>query len=286
MKVSRRQLLFGFAGLAANIRAVPATLPVNATQCRYRVDAALSIFGASLFTIRGVGSAAAQVDQREEDARGTVNLRFAGGSDRQRAHGIVYAGSLEETVSQLHSALSEANYFGFVTASPSEKSDAQQFSEMKSRTGSVFVAVEGRHEFGAAHCKRASVSLPGSSWPDLDGLCGQVRTLFPAQEATKTGLNYPDAVPATFLYTAYSAIRSPETRLVLPYVHNGHLYRLETEKFTDARGLIRLNGKIHDLSKKSTSMFRLWLEPGCDLPVRIEFQARSCLRLILEKEPS
>jgi hypothetical protein len=279
MKVSRRQFLFGVAGLAA-------TLPVNATQCRYRVDAALSIFGASLFTIRSVGGAAAMVEQREDDSRGTVNLRFAGGSDRQRAHGIVYAGSLEETVSQLRSALLEASYFGFVTASPSEKSDAQQFAEMKSRTGCVFVAVEGRHELGAAHCRRACVSLPSTSWPDLDGLCGQVRTLFPAQEATQNGLNYPDAVPATFLYSAYSAIRSPQTRFVLPYVHNGHLYRLETEKSTDARGLIRLNGKIHDITKKSASTFRLWLEPGCDLPVRIEFQARSCLRLILEKEPS
>jgi hypothetical protein len=280
MNVSRRQFVFGVAGLAA-------TLPGNASQCRYRVDAALSIFGASLFTIRSVGGAATMVEQREDDSRGTVNLRFAGGSDRQRAHGIVYAGSLEETVSQLRSALSEASYFGFVTASPSEKSDAQQqFAEMKSRTGCVFVAVEGRHELGAAHCRRACVSLPSASWADLDVLCGQVRTLFPAQEATQNGLNYPDAVPATFLYSAYSAIRSSQTRFVAPYVHNGHLYRLETEKSTDARGLIRLNGKIHDLTKKSSSTFRLWLEPGCDLPVRIEFQARSCLRLILEKEPS
>jgi hypothetical protein len=234
-----------------------------------------------------VGSAAAMAEQREEnDSRGTVTLRFAGGSDRKRAHGIVYAGSLEESISQLRSALCEANYFGFVTASSSEKSDAQQFAEMKSRTGCVFVAVEGKHELGAAHCKRASVSLPNASWSDLDGLCGQVRTLFPAQEAKNTGISYPDAVPATFLYTAYSAIRSPQSRVTLPYVHNGHLYRLETEKSTDARGLVRLNGKIHDLSKKSTSPFRLWLEPGSDLPVRIEFQPRSCLRLILEKEPS
>jgi hypothetical protein len=286
MKVSRRQLLLSFAGLAAGVRAFPATLPTGNTQCRYRVDAALSIFGASLITIRGVGSAAAMLEQREEDSHGTVNLRFAGGSDRQRAHGIVYAGSLEESASHLHSALCEVNYFGFVTASPSEKSDAQQFAEMKSRTGCVFVAVEGRHELGAAHSKRATVSLPAANWPDLDGLCGQVRTLFSTQEVTRTGLSYPDAVPATFLYTVYSAIRSPQNRVTLPYVHNGRLYRLETEKSIDASGLARLNGKIHDLSKKSTSTFRLWSEPSSDLPVRIEFQARSCLRLILEKEPS
>src|SRR5579859_1563590 len=33
-------------------RAIPATLPAGNTQFRYRLDAALSIFGASLFTIR------------------------------------------------------------------------------------------------------------------------------------------------------------------------------------------------------------------------------------------
>jgi hypothetical protein len=50
--------------------------------------------------------------------------------------------------------------------------------------------------------------------------------------------------------------------------------------------VIRVAGRTRNLSNGRTSTFKFWLEEGSDYPLRIEFQPRSYLRIILESDPS
>jgi len=60
------------------------------------------------------------MDESFDGHRKTVSLHFAGGSIPERAHGIVYAGSMEESILEQDSSTVEASYFGFITASQDE----------------------------------------------------------------------------------------------------------------------------------------------------------------------
>src|SRR5882757_8576677 len=109
MKLSRRQILLSLAGFACTARASAPCVQKR----RYRVDAAVSILGAGLITRQNVGTAFVLLHETNELDRRTIRLHFAGGSDPERAHGIVYAGSTEECVVERCSAPLEASYFGF-----------------------------------------------------------------------------------------------------------------------------------------------------------------------------
>ena len=52
--------------------------------------------------------------------------------------------------------------------------------------------------------------------------------------------------------------------------------------------LLLVRGKIRNLRTSHETLFRLWLEDGSDsvVPVRIEYQARSFLRLTFEAVPA
>lgn len=280
MKVSRRRLLAGLAGLASKVTALDSRMQ----QCRYRADAVLYMFGTPLLTRRGVGTAFLTADERKGDSGTVIRLHFAGISDPKRACGILYAGSHEEWASEQRSSLRAVSYFGFVTAPDEEKKEGFQYATLQSEDSYSFVAVQGRHEPGCAHRERACVALPGKTWRNLADLTGQIRSLFSAADTSRSDLPYPGAVPATFLYTMFTTVRSRQRRWAGAYVHNGRLYRLETESTGESLGAVRLTGHIHDVRTKDSSSFRLWLEPGYDLPRRIEFQPRSCLRIILERE--
>ena len=55
-----------------------------------------------------------------------------------------------------------------------------------------------------------------------------------------------------------------------------------------ARGSCQVRGKIRNLHTGHESLFRVWLEDASDsiVPVRIEFQPRSFLRLTFEAVPA
>lgn len=250
------------------------------TTRAYRADVVVTLLGIPVFTRQAAGSAIARVRERMEQTGRTLSLTFAGGSHPARTHGVNYSGSTEEVAVESQ-GLESAASFGFVTASPSDES----FDEARHRveagsTGAAYVAVDELHRCARVHLRRAVIPTPQCWANDRDGLIRSVRSQFHRSTPSEREVDYPaPAVPATFLYTVLSAIRSSERRTMSAYVHNGKRYRLETEK-TGAR----LTGHIRDLETARTATFRLWLDEEGDLPRRIEFSPRSYLRITLEPE--
>ena len=75
------------------------------------------------------------------------------------------------------------------------------------------------------------------------------------------------------------------------YVYSEQEYLLELETPQTGRGrerLLPVRGKIRNLRTSNETLFRLWLDDASDsiVPVRIEFQARSFLRLTFEALPA
>jgi hypothetical protein len=250
----------------------------------YRVDAVVSMLGVPLLTCSGVGSAFLAI--REE--HNVVSLHFAGGSDPEHAHGIVYAGSMEETVTEQDSSVIEASYFGFITASKDDSVEQARHVMAAAPGASRFAAVEAVHRPGRVCFKRALV-VSGEGWKNWAQLIRQVRAWFVnAQPAAKEISTAGGEASNTFLYAVLRAARSAGNRWEGAYVHSGRQYRLECEK---SRGPIRdgvcaerLTGKIRETGVDRMTTFRCWMEEGNDLPVRIDFQPRPYLRLSLEKE--
>ena len=73
------------------------------------------------------------------------------------------------------------------------------------------------------------------------------------------------------------------------YVYNEQEYLLELDAQPPGRDrLLPVRGKIRNLRTGYETLFRIWMEEASDsvVPVRIEFQARSYLRLTFETVPA
>jgi hypothetical protein len=272
-------------------------------SCSYRADVVVSVLGVRILSRANVGSAFMALREcSSADVRSTA-LQFTGESRPERAHGVRYTGSLEEATVEQGSTLTEAANFGFITASAEESyAEARQRVMAKGAALAAFIAVESVHRPGCASNSKAYVALPADSpttdWRDL---ISQVRSLFSTARLTSSELNVPGGTARTFLYSILAAIRSPESVYSCDYVHNGNLFRLDCEKTTDrhtgeglaskttvafARRVIRVAGRTRNQTNGRTSTFRFWLEEGSDYPLRIEFQPRSYLRIVLEFDPT
>jgi hypothetical protein len=73
------------------------------------------------------------------------------------------------------------------------------------------------------------------------------------------------------------------------YSEQEYLLTLEAAQTSKGKeGLLQVQGKIRNLRTGRETPFRVWLEGGSDsiVPVRIEFQPRSFLRLTFEAVPA
>ena len=248
----------------------------------YRADVTISLLGVPIFSRQGVGSAFASLREAFLDGRRIVSLQFAGGANPERTHGIQYFGSTEEVIQQNAAGAVEAGCFGFVTARHANQEGLEQARQRLLAAGSsgrpsVTVVEERVH---AGMLKNASATLPTENLAlqDWQELARQMRSAFQRTDVVKKEASFP-AGSSTFLYAVLSAIRA-RGKGSLTCMHNAKPYRLD---FDMTPGL-RLTGRIHDLTKDHTSTFRLWLEEGSDLPVRIEFSPTPYLRIALEAD--
>ena len=99
-----------------------------------------------------------------------------------------------------------------------------------------------------------------------------------------------DQPPPTFLLQLTTLLKQRKRRAVGRYVYNEQEYLLELDMPQaggDREHLLPFRGKVRNLGTGRETPFRLWLADGSDsiVPVRIEFQARSFLRLTFEAVP-
>jgi hypothetical protein len=88
-----------------------------------------------------------------------------------------------------------------------------------------------------------------------------------------------------FLYAIRSAALCEESRFRREFMHAGKPYLLETRRQSDRP--CELAGAIHNASGVRTAEFRTAYIAGdpSGIPIRIEYRARSFLRLTFEYEP-
>jgi hypothetical protein len=95
------------------------------------------------------------------------------------------------------------------------------------------------------------------------------------------------------LYAVHRAALDDASNARRQFCHNGKLLELITEKHrlsgepADSRTAVRMTGSIHDQSGAEIAQFSVWFDPvdPSGIPNRIEFRARSFLRLTFESEP-
>jgi hypothetical protein len=287
----------GFAGYLLallpplGLKGQPASvaLPVSRSNSRtYRADAVILLLGITIFRRAGVGGGQASLEETGAGDALRRTLFFAGGSDPKRAHGLNRLGWIRETVAGPANAPSAVDYFGVMTSSPEESIEhARKAVEAPPSGRSVFSAVSGRHTAG--HSRSAITHFEYSAaamWSDR-GLIDHAQSTFRAavdwREASWS--NSAGQAPATFLLELATLLKQRTRRATGRYVYNEQEYSLELDTASAGKDhLVPVHGKIRNLRTGKENIFRIWLEEGSDsiVPVRIEYQARSFLRLTFD----
>ena len=312
-KCSRR----GFAGflLAPLLRPLrlsgqsPATAPVpqpppnpgepaaaassRTTSRTYRADAVVLFLGISIYRRAGVGGGQASLEETGEGASLRRTLFFSGGSDPKRAHGLSRLGWMREVVLGPASAPSQADYFGVLTSSPEESLEHARQSVAAPASGrSLFSAVSGRNTAG--HSRSAVTHFEfaaGAIWSDSSLIEQAQSTFHDGVDWHETSWpKSPNQAPPTFLFQLAALLKQRTRRAVGRYVYNEQEYLVELdspETGRDRDHLRPVRGMIRNLRTGRDYLFRLWLDEASDsvVPVRIEFQPRSFLRLTFEAVP-
>jgi hypothetical protein len=287
--INRRELLALFAGAFANA-AVPTSGTYRVWQQRYRANAVILFCGVQIFSKSDVGGGYAVVEELRSGESAQVALQFAGGSWPQKAHGVNRLGFIQETVTEKSDGEPvDARYFGFMTSS-AEKNFDQAKQSFTASTGKPvpYTATLGVARAGRFPSTIYRMFFPNSlTWADCPKLIHDVRaTVESSSGAAQEPVNYKN--PNTFLNSVRQALLDPATTTSGSLVYNGKLYTLETEKQAESNQTMRLNGTLHESATGQKSTFRLWYEKDSAsfLPTRIEYRAKSFLKLVFEKDDS
>jgi hypothetical protein len=256
---------------------------------RYRADAVILLLGIPLYKRAGVGSGQVSVEETGEGTQASRTLFFAAGSDAKRAHGFSRLGWMREIIHGPAAVPSEMEYFGVMTSSPEESLDSARKSAAAPPGGSsLFAAVTGRHTAG--HSSSSLTKFEYSSeapWSD-PGLIAKAKSVFgPGAISRETSWpKSPNQSPPTFLFQLEALLKQRAKGSGI-YVYNEQEYLLELgppQQGGPADHLLAIKGSVRNQRTGNRTAFRVWIEkaPNPVIPVRIEFQPRSFLRLNFE----
>jgi hypothetical protein len=252
------------------------------------------LLGIAVYRRPGVGGGHASLEEAGDGPSLRRTLFFAAASDPQRAHGLNRLGWIREVVLGPAHTPSESAYFGVLTASPEESLDhARKSMDATQSTSSIFNAVSGLNTAGHSRSAVTHFEFAASTnWSDrrlIDHAQSTFREKVDWRETSWPKL--ADQPPPTFLLQLATLLKQRKRRAVGRYVYNEQEYLLELEMpqaGANREQLLPFHGKIRNLGTGRETPFRLWLADAPDsiLPVRIEFQARSFLRLTFEAVPA
>ena len=268
--------------------------PKLSLERRYRADAQVLLFGLTLLRREDVGGGS--VLWREYEAGGAARLlEFNGYSTPARAAGLNRLGFIREMARVAGSEMPECSYFGLITASPEESAEEARKSLHSGAKEQAYTAIEarlapGETETAIAHFM-APAALSGANREDLVERArraladvAEVRT---AGSTSETG--------HSFLQELVMRPDGKEGR----YIYAGRPYRLNLTRSVDGKAtayfrerrlvakpaeVVRFDGRLRREAGGKETEFRLWIPSGAErpLPLRIEYQAKSYLRLVFE----
>lgn len=268
----------------------------------YRIDAVIVLFSRPIFTRKDVGEGMIFRDEHPAAERTRMRFAFAGGSRPERARGLNRFGYFSELVGPQPSNPSAARYFGFMT-----RSDEKNLSEASRSLdpGHALVpisAIQGELREGRHRARLDSLQLdPGASWSVWPRCLASIaRSLDPMPDTGPVGPAGPPA--STFLHTVSRILENAQPRGETPFLYGSHPRSISWRSAPDkkaaaafaslgliapGRAVLRFDLELLDRTTRSRSRFALWCDPQArpSLPLRIELQPRSFLRLRLEAVP-
>ena len=278
--------------LAAN----PAPSAGLDVERRYRADAHVLLFGVPVLHRQAVGEG--RVVWRESAASGTARfLEFSAFSVPARAAGVNRMGFIRE-IARTGQSGGECIYFGLMTASPEESAAAAREALHTTAKEQAFTAIDGRigagqTETAIAHFT-APASLSGGCTTEVLELARHALASARTVAVAETGHEYA----SSFLQCLAGLLMRPE-RAEGSYIYSGRRYRLQLSRSRDAKAsayfsdcglirgqeaVIRVSGQARREAGDLAAEFRLWVVNGAKrpLPLRIDYRAKSYLRLVFE----
>ena len=266
---------------------------------RYRADAQVLLLSIPLLHRAAVGGGSLVWRESAQPNGDTLRLlEFFGYSDPRRAAGLNRLGLIRELVRLSGNRVSEAFYFGLMTSSPEDSAEDARHALHSTAAQAAYSAIEGRIALGNAATAGAHFVAPAkfsaAQRGELEALGSQALQsagLIDARFDSHAGM------PAPFLEALAELLCAPD-RNQGRYLYAGRLYRLWLHRSPDSKAteyfrgrrlatanVIRVSGKLCCESGGREREFRLWVEEGArPLPLRIEYQAKSYLRLTFEAE--
>jgi hypothetical protein len=275
------------------------TRSIPGIERKYRVDAQVVLFSVPLLRRFGVGAGTAAWWESSEADGTTRVLDFAAYSLPQRAAGLNRLGFIQERIRLAEAGMVEAIYFGLMTASAEESADEARKALHPTASQVAYTAVDARIQSRSMETATAHFTAPSSlSAVHRAHLEQMARQALAAVPRKSVGFAADTESPPPFLQAMAELLRQPkggEGR----YIYNGRVYRLRLRRAADpkasehfrARGLasgrvMAVTGALQRVSGGKSIDFRLWVEESAahPVPLRIEYQPKSYLRLAFEAE--
>ena len=268
---------------------------------RYRADAQILILSIPILHRSGVGGGSVLWRESHEAADTVRRLEFTGYSIPERAAGLNRLGFIRETSCRGERAILESDYFGVMTASPEESAEEAHKALHSTAAEATYTAIEGRIAGTDIETASAHFMGPARLSPERrDELLTRAQQALSHAPRKPPEFHAQGAVPPPFLHALAQALCTPgESRT--RYVYSGRLYRLWLRPSADAKAaayfrergviaggaqVVRVTGKVRREAGGKDTDFRLWIEEGAaqPVPLRIDFQPKSYLRLVMEAQ--
>jgi hypothetical protein len=273
--------------------------PQKVTERAYRVDAAVLLLGVPVLRSNGVGDARVALRQQpasDTSAESMIALEFAAASDPARAHGLDRMGWIREVIVEGNGAVQRAGVLGIMSDSP-EQTAGEARTALRSNSGlERLVAIDSSHSASAGRRTRTRVihfQAPRGNRTGGEGLPDLARQSFRSCATAWKVAEWPrsEGVPPTFLYALKRALEAGGPRAA-EYIWNQSRYAMRLGREAGASAsrefsaaVDRVHGELENLTQNLRPLrFQLWIdrESPVPMPLRIEFQPRSFLRLTLE----
>jgi len=273
--------------------------PAYLAARRYRAEAQVLVLGFPVWHREGVGGGNAA--WREFDGGAAVRmLEFSGYSIPGRAAGVNRVGLFREMAKNLPTGNTESLYFGVMTSSPEESAAEARKALHSAAQEQTYTAIDGRIAGGKAEASTAQFTAPsdiaGEKRGELEDRAR--RALASAQRSVSADIAQEGS--HSFLQAVAELLMRPNAAQS-SYVYAGRRYRIfvkrsldnkSSEYFRERRlipasaSVTRVSGKVRREADGNETEFHLWVRAGEQrpLPLRIEYQAKSYLRLVFEAE--
>jgi hypothetical protein len=251
---------------------------------RYRVQAAVNLFGVPVFWKDGVGAAGLLVEEAATGVLSSTAVQFVSGSWPERIKGFNRFGMTQEIVHEENGVVRESGYLSFMTSSPEKNSD-QAWRAFTDRPRNLTLAVSCGLASGSGYrwaLERQAVPAE-STWMDCPSLMEKFRRRNVALEDGGLSSAREQVYPTFLISVRKAALRRADGRCA--FIHNAKLYDLHT-RFSEAGGVVLLIGRIAEQGSSNDSEFRVWFDSSdpSGLPNKIELRPKSFLHLTFHQD--